>query len=108
MQISNSLLAKKYPKQEKLYPKFIYCLTNMISLHPLFNMQASMLGQDHLIRTKESFEDLLRNQIPLPVAATFNTQKSRSKSERDFLYQLISKRFISEITLPKLPIQYHW
>ena len=29
-----------------------------------------MNGQGHLIRAKESFEDLLRNQIPLPVAAT--------------------------------------
>ena len=29
-----------------------------------------MNGEDHLIRAKESFEDLLRNQIPLPVAAT--------------------------------------
>jgi diaminopimelate decarboxylase len=29
-----------------------------------------MNGEGHLIRTKESFEDLLRNQIPLPVAAT--------------------------------------
>jgi diaminopimelate decarboxylase len=29
-----------------------------------------MNGQGHLIRAKETFEDLLRNQIPLPVAAT--------------------------------------
>ena len=29
-----------------------------------------MNGEGHLIRAKESFEDLLRNQIPLPVAAT--------------------------------------
>jgi len=29
-----------------------------------------MNGQGHLIRAEESFEDLLRNQIPLPVAAT--------------------------------------
>jgi diaminopimelate decarboxylase len=29
-----------------------------------------MNGQGHLIRAKESFEDLLRNQIPLPVSAT--------------------------------------
>jgi diaminopimelate decarboxylase len=29
-----------------------------------------MNGEVHLIRAKESFEDLLRNQIPLPVAAT--------------------------------------
>ncbi|BDB52919.1 diaminopimelate decarboxylase [Flavobacterium ammonificans] len=29
-----------------------------------------MNGEGHLIRAKETFEDLLRNQIPLPVAAT--------------------------------------
>jgi diaminopimelate decarboxylase len=29
-----------------------------------------MNGEGHLIRAKESFEDLLRNQIPLPVDAT--------------------------------------
>jgi diaminopimelate decarboxylase len=29
-----------------------------------------MNGQGHLIRAKETFEDLLRNQIPLPVAET--------------------------------------
>jgi diaminopimelate decarboxylase len=29
-----------------------------------------MNGEGHLIRAKESFEDLLRNQIPLPVTAT--------------------------------------
>ena len=29
-----------------------------------------MNGQGHLIRAKETFEDLLRNQIPLPVAAS--------------------------------------
>jgi diaminopimelate decarboxylase len=29
-----------------------------------------MNGQGHLIRAHETFEDLLRNQIPLPVEAT--------------------------------------